>query len=76
LINAQQFYNTTSPVQGQYYWGNHPYQPGPTFDPLLYNNVPGAAAQPWGLQQMYTPVDLNAVLARYGVAGPIAPSNY
>ena len=76
FIDAQEFYNTTSPVQSKFYYGQHPYQPGPVFDPLLYNNVPGAPNQPWGLQQMYTPTDLNAVLARYGVAGPVAPPRY
>ena len=36
-IKPTLFYNTTSPVQSQYDWSKHPYQPGPTFDPLAYN---------------------------------------
>jgi hypothetical protein len=49
------FYNTTSPVQSHYYWGGHPYQPGPTFNQQLYNTVPNAPGTPWGLQQSFNP---------------------
>jgi hypothetical protein len=44
-----------SGVRSQFYWGQHPYQPGPTFDRSLYNQTPAAPATPWGLQQMYNP---------------------
>jgi ferrous iron transport protein B len=44
-------------------------QTGTTFDPLAWNNVPGASAQPWGLQQLYTPTDIN----QYVAAQPVAP---
>lgn len=44
------FYNTTSPVQSQYYWGVHPYVPLGG-DLAQYNNIPEAPAQPWGLQR-------------------------
>lgn len=66
-------YNATSPVQAQYYWGGHPYQTGTTFNRDLYKQVP-ADAQPWGLQQTYTPTDINAYLQQLGI-GPIAPKN-
>jgi hypothetical protein len=78
-IQPPVFYNTTSPVQGRYYWGQHAYQPGPTFDPLAYNNVPGAPDQPWGLQQMYTPLNIEQYLRSINapgytpIAGPVAP---
>ena len=44
-----------SGVRSQFYYGQHPYQPGPTFNRSLYNQTPAAPAQPWGLQQMYNP---------------------
>jgi hypothetical protein len=46
------FYQTTSPVQSQYYWGSHDYQAGPTFDAKAYNTVAAAPKTPWGLQEM------------------------
>jgi hypothetical protein len=71
-IQPTPFYNTTSPVQSQYYWGQRPYQPGPRFDQALYNTVPAAPATPFGLQQMYTPTDLNQYLSQF-TPGPVAP---
>jgi len=53
ITNVPQAY-APSGVRSQYYWGQHPYQPGPTFNRSLYNQIP-APAQPWGLQQMYNP---------------------
>ena len=72
FVQPTAFYKTYSPVQSQYYWGQHPYQPGPRFDQTLYNTVPGAPQQPFGLQQMYTPTDLNQYLSQF-TAGPVAP---
>jgi hypothetical protein len=72
FIQPAPYYRTTSPVQSQYYWGQRPYQPGPTFNQALYNTVPAAPATPFGLQQMYTPTDLNAYLSQF-TAGPVAP---
>ena len=80
------YYQTTSPVQSKYYWGQHPYQPGSTFDAALYNQVQ-APAVPWGVQQARTPFDVNKFInevilspgyqaAAKGVApvaGPVAP---
>jgi hypothetical protein len=70
MVNPPTFYNTTSPVQSKFNYTPKAYQPGPTFDPLAYNNVPGARATPWGLQQLYTPTDINTYLAG---SGPVAP---
>jgi len=72
FIQPSPYYRTTSPVQSQYYYGQRPYQPGPVFDQALYNQVPNAPAVPFGLQQMYTPTDLNAYLSQF-TAGPVAP---
>jgi hypothetical protein len=71
-IAPQPYYQNATPVQSQFYWGSRPYQPGPTFNQALYNQVP-APQQPWGLQQMYTPTDINQYLAQQRVAGPVAP---
>ena len=48
------FYNTTNSAQSKYYWGRHAYQPGPSFNPALYNTAPDALAQPFGIQNMST----------------------
>ena len=54
-----EFYNATNPVQSQYYWGIHPYMQ--TMENLgTYNNVPGAPAVPFGIQQPRQPLDINA----------------
>ncbi len=55
-IEPPTFYNATSPVQSQYYWGDRPYQPGPTFNEVLYNTAPNAPQTPFGLQQMAEPL--------------------
>jgi hypothetical protein len=71
ITDVPEQYTAASPVQSQFYWGGHPYQAGETFDRDLYRQVP-APAQPWGLQQMYAPTDINAYLKALGI-GPIAP---
>ncbi|CAB4165892.1 hypothetical protein UFOVP841_6 [uncultured Caudovirales phage] len=65
------YYQTTSPVQSKFYYGPRPYQPGPTFNQALYDTVP-APQQPWGLQQLYTPTNINQYFAQQA-AGPVAP---
>ena len=74
FIQAQPQYQTTSPVQSQYYWGQHPYQSGGedrmTFDPALYKQVP-APVSPWGLQELYTPTNIAQYLA--SLQGPVKP---
>jgi hypothetical protein len=79
FIQAQPFYQTTSPVQAQYYWGNHPFI-NTAADLPNYNMIPNAPAQPWGLQQSYQPINLAQYLAALNqtgaapaVAGPVAP---
>jgi hypothetical protein len=60
-ITAQPFYNTTSPVQSQYYWGAHPYTE--TMADLPNRNaVPYAPVIPWGVQQSRAPLDVNALI--------------
>ena len=54
-IQPTDFYNTNNATQSHYYWGGHPYQPGPTFNPTTYNAVPNAPGTPWGLQQSFNP---------------------
>jgi hypothetical protein len=54
ITNVPQAY-APSGVRSQFYWGQHPYQPGPAFNRSLYNQTPAAPATPWGLQQMYNP---------------------
>jgi hypothetical protein len=80
-IEPPPFYNTTSPVQSQYYWGGHGYQEGPTFNAQQYNTVPNAPQAPWGLQEM-APVARPQDLVDYinspeyqaqFVSGPVAP---
>ena len=58
FVTARPFYNTTSPVQSQYYWGNHPYAYDQA-DLANYNTIPYAPAVPWGLQQAQAPFDVN-----------------
>jgi hypothetical protein len=79
-------YQTTSPVQSQYYWGAAPFQQGPTFNPQLAAQGIGAPQIPWGLQQMYqqlTPAQTAALVQQQSylsqlpgaqVAGPVAPT--
>ena len=45
-------YETTSPVQSQYYWGRQPYMATPA-DLDRYNQSPFMPQQPWGIQQGY-----------------------
>lgn len=61
FVTARPFYQTTSPVQAQYYWGNHPYAYDQA-DLANYNTVPAAPIVPWGVQQAQTPLDVNALI--------------
>jgi hypothetical protein len=72
ITNVPEQYATTSPVQSKFYYGEHPYQEGRTFDQDLYRQVPAAPAQPFGLQELYDPTDINAYLRKLAL-GPIAP---
>jgi hypothetical protein len=54
-ISPTSFYNTNDPAQSKFAWGQHGYQPGPTFNEVLYNQA-AAPATPWGLQQLAKPL--------------------
>lgn len=83
ITNVPTHYQTTNPSQAQYYWGGHPYQPGPKFDPTLYNQTINAPVEPFGstyAQTSATPQQiLQAMQGRYpllntvSVTGPVAP---
>jgi hypothetical protein len=60
------FYQTTSPVQSQFYWGNRPYVPL-NGDMTQYNQVPEAPVVPWGLRQAFF---------EQPITGPVAPVIY
>jgi hypothetical protein len=89
FVQAPQQYQTTNPVQSQFYWGqDRPLQTGNQFSAAQYRSAPGAAAQPFGLQQMYSPTNINQYLAQstfgravtpgggFGpVPGPVAPNS-
>lgn len=60
-ISPQPMYTTTDDVQAKYYWGDHPYAQT-TADLANYNNVPGAPATPWGIQQGPQPFDVNSFI--------------
>ena len=61
LVNGanQNFYNTNNPVQNTYYWGAHPYMMNQS-DMASYNNVPGAPATPFGLQNLQHAIGYDA----------------
>ena len=65
-----------SGVRSQYYWGQHPYQPGPAFNRDLYRQV-SAPVTPWGLQQMYNPQTqtIENLLRGVRAASAVAPYN-
>jgi hypothetical protein len=70
-------YQTTSPVQAKFYYGQRPLQTGATFSPEEYRNVPTAPVSPWGLQQMYNPQTqtIENLLAGVRQASQTAPYN-
>lgn len=59
-IRATPYYQTTSPVQAQYYWGSH----NPSTGTTNQWNTPIAAAPatPWGVQQAQTPLNIQQVI--------------
>jgi hypothetical protein len=76
IVNVPQQYQTQNMQQSKFYWGQKPFQVGPTFSPETYRNVP-APAVPWGLQQMYNPQTQNIQSLLEGVqqASQVAPYN-
>lgn len=82
LINPPVFYQNTNPAQAKYYWGQRPFQPTSTFDPVLYNQIPNAPVVPWGATQAARAATSQEILAKMGqyyplmntpVAGPVRP---
>lgn len=73
ITNVPTMYNTTNPAEDKYYWGGHPYQPGSTFDPTLYNQSPNAPQAPFGAnyaQTSATPQQiLQSMQGRYPLLG-------
>ena len=69
-------YQTTSPVQSQYYWGRQPFF-AQAEDLQNYNTSPYMPAQPWGIQQGY--FEMPPAYAQTPVFGanmqPIAPAD-
>lgn len=80
ITNVPTYYQTTNPAQSQYYWGGHPYQPGPTFNPSLYNQIPNAPTTPWGATHAQTAATAQDIMNQmYGqypftVTGPVMPT--
>ena len=80
-IRATPFYQTTDPVQSQYYWGQHPYMASAA-DLPNYNVIPDAPARPFGIQQSRPALDVSQFIrqninpttqATYMGAAPVAP---
>ena len=74
ITNVPTFYKNTTPAQAQFYWGGHPFQPGPTFDPVLYNQIPNAPVQPWGASQIMTSATPQQILQQMGYLYPLVGS--
>jgi len=76
-IQPKPFYNTTNDAQSKYYWGQHGYQYGPTFDAKQYNQV-AAPATPWGQQGIATPLTgpeiADIVAGKSYIGGPVRPA--
>lgn len=68
------FYQNTRPEQAQYYWGGHPYQPGPEFNAQLYNTVPAAPSQPWGSTQTQLSATPQQIIQAMGMYYPLVGS--
>ena len=74
-IDPTQFYNTTDPAQSQFFWGQHGYQEGPTFNAQAYNQAE-ASNTAWGLQQLAQPLttaQIDDIIAGRPISYPIAP---
>jgi hypothetical protein len=74
FVQAPPQFQATNPVQSQFYWGqDRPYQSGTEFSAEQYRSAPGAAATPFGLQQMYSPTNINQYLAQSTFGRAVAP---
>jgi hypothetical protein len=78
FIRPTPFYNTNAPEQSQFYWGQHAFQPGPVFNPTLYNTQPEAPNTPWGIQQIARPLTMqeinDMILGKTSVTPTVAPA--
>jgi hypothetical protein len=74
-ITARPYYNTTSPVQAQYYWGAHNPSPGVTNE--WNTTIAGAPLTPWGIQQGPSPLNIQQLInSQFGNpinTTPVAP---
>jgi hypothetical protein len=61
FIKPSNFYNTNDPAQSKFFWGQHAFQPGPTFNDTLYNTQPNAPDTPYGLQQLARPLTMDEI---------------
>ena len=77
MVNPPTYYNIPGPVAPRYYWGQHAPQPGPTFNPALYNTLPVAPPPAYGLKTMYDPRTENIpnMLAGVRQAAAVPPYN-
>ena len=78
MVNPPRYYNMPGSVAAQYYYGPRSPQPGPTFDPVLYNTLPVVPPPAFGLTTMYDPGTQNIPTLLAGVqkaaaTGPVAP---
>jgi hypothetical protein len=78
FIKPSPFYNTNDPAQSKFFWGQHAFQPGPTFNDTLYNTQPNAPDTPWGAQQMARPLTMaeinDMILGKTSKAQSVAPA--
>ena len=65
------YYTPQNAAQSQYYWGTHPYQPGPTFDPTLYNTLPQAPTTPWGMNTVPRNATAQEIINMMGLQYPL-----
>jgi hypothetical protein len=81
FIPTQPYYATTNDVQSKYTWNQHPYMQTAA-DLSHFNEVPGATAQPWGIQHGPEPFDVNTFIkntinpAYTAAAAGSAPGTY
>jgi hypothetical protein len=79
-IPISAYYETTNPAQSKFYWGTMPTQYGSTFNPELYQNVPGAGTQGWGAQDIARAPSAEEILQYYNGGGngfnPYDPYSY
>ena len=80
-IRATPYYQTTDPVQSQYYWGQRPYM-ATEADLVNYNVIPDAPAIPFGIRQSRPALDVPQFIrqninpttqAAYMGVAPVAP---